>query len=68
MALTLPEIRKIGIEALIERLGPGDTLRFLEQFDPGHGDYTRDRHAWLDKLTVEEIAKSIQDRRGEPRE
>ena len=59
MALTLPEIRRIGIEVLIERLGPADALRFLEQFDPGHGDYTHDRHAWLDNLTVEEIAKSI---------
>ena len=62
--MTLPEIRKIGIEALIDRLGPAGTIRFLQQFDPGRGNYAKDRHAWLDQLTLDEIAKSIEDRRA----
>jgi hypothetical protein len=55
----MPEIRKAGLEALIERLGPEGTLRFLQQYNPGQGDYTAERHQWLDSLTLEEIEKSI---------
>lgn len=53
--LTLPEVRREGLKALLERLGPAGTLRFLQQYDPGHGDYTQDRSAWLEGVTVEEI-------------
>ncbi len=56
-------IRKAGLEALLERLGPDGTLRFLQQYNPGQGDYTADRHAWLDKLTLAEIESSIRQRR-----
>jgi hypothetical protein len=58
--MTIPEIRRAGLEALLERLGPGGTLRFLQQFDPGHGDYTKERHAWLDGLSLEDIAKGLE--------
>jgi len=63
---TIPEIRRVGLEALCERLGPAGTLRFLQQFDGGQGDYTQDRQAWLDRLTVEQIAQSIEQRRNAP--
>ncbi len=62
--MTIPEIRKAGLDALRERLGPAGVIRFLQQFDPGHGDYATDRHAWLDRLTIEEIAASIARRRA----
>jgi len=62
--MSIPELRKAGIEALLERLGPDGTLRFLQQYNPGQGDYTTERHEWLDKLTLEEIERSICDRRG----
>lgn len=63
--MSMPEIRRAGIEALLERLGPDGTLRFLQQYNPGQGDYTVERHVWLDKLGLEEIEKSIRERRGE---
>lgn len=62
-SMTIPEIRQAGLEALRDRLGPAGALRFLQQFDPGHGDYTKDRHTWLDDLNVDDIAQSIKDRR-----
>lgn len=62
--MSMPEIRKVGIEALLERLGPEGTLRFLQQYNPGQGDYTAERHAWLDALTLEEIENSIRQRQG----
>ena len=55
--LTSEQIRRRGIEILAKNLGPVDMIRFLQQFDLGTGDYSKDRHAWLDGLTVEEIAE-----------
>jgi hypothetical protein len=42
---TPAELRRAGIDALMKALGPVGMARFLQQFEPGHGDYTaaRDR-------------------------
>jgi len=61
---TLAEIRRAGMEALFERLGPVGTVRFLKQYDLGQGDYTQERHAWLDSLTLDDIIKDIEERRA----
>ena len=63
--LSIPEIRRAGMKALIDTLGAAGTIRFLQQFDAGHGDYTRARHEWLRGLTVEEIARDIESPRDE---
>lgn len=44
---TISEIRKEGIEALTQALGPVDMARFISSFETGSGDYTRDRYQWL---------------------
>jgi hypothetical protein len=36
------EIHKQGIDALVKVLGPVDTVRFLQIYDQGSGDYTED--------------------------
>jgi hypothetical protein len=42
--------------AILEReLGPMGTARYLRTHGPGTTDYTRDRHLWLDHLTIDEI-------------
>ena len=56
------EIRRIGIEALAEALGPVDAVRFLQSFDLGRGDYTRERSNVLD-LTLDEIFRGIERRK-----
>ena len=53
------EIRKIGIEALAEALGPLDAVRFLQSFDLGRGDYTEERSHVLG-LTLDEIFTGIE--------
>jgi len=58
---TLDEIRKTGIDALINALGPVDMARFLQQFENGKGDYTRDRKQWLEDLTVDQVLKEIEE-------
>lgn len=57
--LTLNEIRTLGFEALLRELGPVGAIRFIQQYETGHGDYTRDRRKWLPKKTVREIGKQI---------
>jgi hypothetical protein len=58
MSRTLDEIRRKGLDALRERLGPVDTVRFLQQFETGHGDYARERHDWVDRTTLDDIRKA----------
>jgi hypothetical protein len=57
--LTPNEIRAIGFEALLRELGPAGTIRFIQQYETGRGDYTRDRRKWLPKKSVREIGKQI---------
>jgi hypothetical protein len=45
-----------GFAALVEKLGLADAVRFVQLYDPGRGDYTRDRHQWLGTLTHDEVA------------
>jgi hypothetical protein len=52
-------IRRLGIEALNEKLGPIVMVEFMHQFDSGYGDYTKERHNWLDSLTIEDISNEI---------
>jgi len=35
------------------------TVRFIRSFDPGSGDYTRERKKYLKKKTVKQIGKEI---------
>ena len=57
--LTLSEIRTIGFEALLRELGPAGTIRFIQQYETGRGDYTRDRRKWLAKRSVRELGNQI---------
>jgi hypothetical protein len=50
----LVEIRKIGLQALKEALGPIGMVRFIQQYENGYGDYTKEKYQQPD-LTVEEI-------------
>ncbi len=54
------EIRNKGLKALLEALGPTDMLKFLEQFVVGKGNYTKERHQWLDKVTLETIIEDVE--------
>ena len=60
---TLTEIRKKGVEALARALGPAGMVRFLQQFEGGSGDYTRERDGWLKDLSVEEVMQEIKSHR-----
>ncbi len=64
--MTLEEIRLKGLEALAEKLGPAGLIKFMHLFDKGSGDYTRDRHKWLQGINLEQIEKEIAASRKKP--
>ena len=61
--LSQNEIRKKGIEALAEALGPVGMIRFLQQFDTGKGSYTDERSQWLDDLTNRDVITKIRSKK-----
>ena len=63
---TPAELRRVGIDALVKALGPVGMARFLQQFDPGHVDYTAERQAILGNPTVDELVDEVGRRRGTP--
>jgi hypothetical protein len=63
--LTPDEIRSKGFEALSDALGPVDSMRFIQQFREGSGDYTRDRYKWLGRKSATEIYEELKRRREE---
>ncbi|HEX3034875.1 MAG TPA: hypothetical protein VHT73_07030 [Thermodesulfobacteriota bacterium] len=56
-------IRKLGLEALARALGPIGMVRFLQQFETGMGDYTKERAQWLENIDVKTIVEEIKHRR-----
>jgi len=46
MTLTA-ELNQKAKALLISGLGPVGYARFIQQYEEGSGDYTRDRHEWL---------------------
>ena len=61
---TIPVIlRKMGLEALCKSLGPLGMVRFLQQYEAGTGDYTKERDFWLKDIDIESIAIELRHRR-----
>lgn len=48
------EIRNVGIKALQEALGPVGMVKFMQQYDMGYGDYTKEKQNQPD-ISLEEI-------------
>ncbi|MDO8464731.1 MAG: hypothetical protein Q7S46_05695 [Gallionella sp.] len=61
--MSLEQIRIAGMEALARELGIVGMVRFLQQFETGHGDYSKDRHEWLDDQDMDTILKRIREKR-----
>ena len=59
MPKTQQEIIRQGYQALVNSLGVVDAIRFIQHFSPGQGDYTKERHEWLDQTPLEDILSSM---------
>ncbi len=63
-AMSPNEIKNAGLVALAKALGPVGMARFIQQYDTGAGDYTRERAKWLDQMSLDEIIAAIEKRRN----
>ncbi len=52
---------------ITRELSAGGFARYLRLYRSGRGNYTRDRHQWLDGITMEEILEDMKalERRSE---
>ena len=63
--MTLAQIRQMGLEVLTHHLGPVGMVRFLQHSDLGCGNYTEERHQWLENKDVNTLAAEIMAKRME---
>lgn len=59
---TLHQIQQEGLDVLVDKLGPVDAIRFLQIYEQGSGDWTKDRKKYLEK-DPEKIIKNIMGKR-----
>ncbi len=53
------QINRQATLILFKEMGVVETIRFLNQFSVGRGDYTKDRRKWLDKITMDDAIAQI---------
>ena len=59
------DFERHALAILHRELGLDGLARFLRLYRSGSGDYTRDRHQWLEGVTIQEIVAEIE-RRDKP--
>jgi hypothetical protein len=57
--MTQNEILTKGYKALRDALGVVGMIRFIQHFNEGTGDYTKERHQWLDDQSVEDVLQEM---------
>ena len=55
------EIRLEGWKALTERLGVSGAIRFLTQYDAGHGNYVEERRELFSAVTLDDLLQRARD-------
>lgn len=52
----------MDIETLTKELGVVGMMDFIRQFDPGSGDYTKEKDALLADITMEDVERYLAER------
>lgn len=55
----ISEINRRATHILFKKMGVVDTIRFLNQFSVGRGDYTKERENWLGEITLDDAISQI---------
>jgi hypothetical protein len=63
--LTQEQVRLMGLQVLARELGATGLIRFLQLYEQGSGDYSREREDLAANQTVDDIAERISRRRNE---
>jgi hypothetical protein len=58
-AKPLNEITRNAIDLLSKEMGIADTVRFLNQFTTGYGNYTEERETLFKGMTLDDILAEI---------
>ena len=53
---TATQLAADGFAAMVQKMGLADAVRYVQLFNQGAGNYTRERNAWLDKVSHDQIA------------
>ncbi|MBI3302912.1 MAG: hypothetical protein HYZ72_12675 [Deltaproteobacteria bacterium] len=61
----LSKITQQAIELLSREIGIVDTVRFLNQFTTGYGNYTEEREALFADMTLDEILSAMKHTHGQ---
>lgn len=65
LEMTENELYEMGLKVLTDKLGASAVPRFIQQCQPGKGNYSVDRHKLLaNQPDIDTIVKRIQDRRA----
>jgi hypothetical protein len=67
-ALPLEEVTQRAIRILSREMGVADTMRFLQQFVRGAGNYTEEREELFADLSLDEILAEVAKSRSPDRE
>jgi hypothetical protein len=62
----LTEITQEAIRVLLREIGIVNTLRFLNQYSTGYGNYTEEREQLFGRLTLDEIIVEMKKDRKTP--
>jgi hypothetical protein len=60
------DVTQQALAVLIIELGVVNTVRFLNQFTTGYGDYTAERDTLVADLTLDELLAAIKQRPSQP--
>ncbi|MEA2110375.1 MAG: hypothetical protein U9P07_13275 [Pseudomonadota bacterium] len=52
-------INRQATHILFKEMGVVDTIRFLNQFSVGQGDYTKERDTWLNDISMNDVITQI---------
>lgn len=57
--LPLAEVTKEALRVLYKEIGVVNTVRFMNQFTTGYGNYAEERKLLFEKLTLDELFTEI---------
>jgi hypothetical protein len=58
------ELRERGFNALVEALGWVNAVRFIQQYEKGQGDYTRERGSLLPDWDARTLVEKVTSKKG----
>ncbi len=60
----ISDISRRATHILFKEMGVVDTIRFLNQFSIGQGDYTKEREKWLGDISMDDAITQIKAERN----